>query len=281
MVTLETLVQIDPRVWPVAAMAFLRVLTVFLFLPIFGDNAVPTRLRIVLALAFTFFLWPAIGAHAKFDDGMRWDAIALGIATMREVFFGFATGFAGRLVLQAAAVSSNLVGVNMGFQAASLFSPASGEQESSFAAFKGWIVLMCLLGMNFHHFYLSSLADSFARVPLGAPSNGAAIASAALQVVQASFVLGIKLAAPLLLVQLLITIALGLLNRALPQLNALVLQFPLSFAVSFVVLFFTAASFVRLVGGSGARLGTGGYETMQRALAEKPAGSGERLAPRD
>ncbi|MCA2958880.1 MAG: flagellar biosynthetic protein FliR [Silvanigrellales bacterium] len=269
-VSIETLLNLDPKVWPIAAMAFLRVLTVFLFLPVFGDNAVPTRLRLVFAIMFTFFLWPVF-SDARFATGIDiWSPFSLALATVREVFFGFATGFAGKLLIHASSISSNLVGVNMGFQAASLFSPATGEQESSFATFKGWLVLMCLLAMNVHHIFLTALVDSFHSVPLGGPAQDGAVAQAALQVVHASFLLGLRLAAPLLVVQLLVTLALGLLNRALPQLNALVMQFPLSFAVSMVVLFFSATAFVRVVGGAGLGLGIGGYQGMQHAFREPP-----------
>ncbi|MBX9838112.1 MAG: flagellar biosynthetic protein FliR, partial [Silvanigrellaceae bacterium] len=47
-----SVIQLDPKTWPLAVMAFLRITTMFFFLPIFGEQAVPTRLRIVLGLAF-------------------------------------------------------------------------------------------------------------------------------------------------------------------------------------------------------------------------------------
>jgi len=270
-VTLETLIQLDPQVWPVAVLAFLRVLTVLLFLPVFGDQNVPTRLRIGLAVLFTLFLWPVISgvAHVSDESGgknVQWTPFVFALATMREVFFGFATGFAARMILQAASISSQLVGLNMGFQAASLFSPAHGEQESAYAVFKGWIVLMCLLSFNVHHLFLIGLTESFTTVPLGGGPNGAALAKEAISIIESSFFLGIRLAAPLLLVQLLVTLALGLLNRAIPQLNAFVMQFPLSFMVSFAVLFVTAAAFVRLLGGHGLGLEHRGMTQMSRAF---------------
>lgn len=278
-VSIETLLNLDPRVWPLAAMAFLRILTVFLFLPIFGDTAVPTRLRLVFAIMFTFFLWPVF-TDARFAPGIdTWSPFSLGLATMREVFFGFATGFAGKILIHAASISSNLVGVNMGFQAASLFSPATGEQESSFATFKAWLVLICLLAMNIHHVFLTALVDSFQSVPLGGAAHDGPIAQAALQVVHASFLLGLRLAAPLLVVQVLVTLALGLLNRALPQLNALVMQFPLSFAVSMIVFFFSLTAFVRVLGGPGLGLGLGAYEGMQDAFQDVQKKNTDPLHP--
>lgn len=267
MITLETLVQLDHRVWPVAVLACLRVVTVFLFLPVFGDQAVPARVRIGLAIVFTAVLWPSIGAQVRVEEGLStWSPLSFGLVTLREVFFGYAAGFAGRLLLYAGSISASLVGANMGFQAMSLFNPASQEQDSSFSSFKGWLVLMCLLGFEVHHMFLRGLAESFATIPIGAAPHGGALAGVALEVVKSCFLLGIRLAAPLLLVQLLVTLALGLLNRALPQLNALVMQFPLSFGVSMIALFFSAAAFVRLLGGYGIGLEQQAHARIGRAF---------------
>lgn len=276
-VTLETLLQIDARVWPIAALAFLRIVTVFLFLPVFGEQAIPTRLRIGLSILFTIVLWPSIENSARiYTDLAQWTPGALGLLTLREVFFGFAAGFAARLVVFATSIASELVGTNMGFQAASLYNPQSGQQESAYAAFKGWLVLMCLLAFNVHHPFLVGLADSFLHIPIGQSPDGGSLAAVAVKIVESSFLLGIRLAAPLLLVQVLVTFALGLLARAIPQLNAFVMQFPLSFLVSMVVLFLSAAAFVRLLGGAGLGMEQHGYISMQKAFtpsaSTSPAG---------
>jgi flagellar biosynthesis protein FliR len=274
MVTLESLLQLDPHIWPVASMAFLRVLTVFIFLPIFGDAGIPGQLRIVLAVVFTICLWPVISADSlALSKSNNWDLMGVGIATLREVFFGFTTGFAAKMITQAVSISSQLVGTNMGFQSASLFSPTLGTQESGFAVFKGWILVVCLLSFDVHHIFLRGLADSFSLVPFGSSAHEMGIANLAKNTVQASFTLGLRLAAPLLLVQLLVTIMLGLLNRAVPQLNAFIIQFPLSFGVSFVVLFLTAATFVRILGTYGVEQNTSLYLSAQRTFAQQKAGT--------
>lgn len=267
--TIESLIDFDPKLWPLAIMAFLRVVSVFVWLPVFGDAAVPTRLRIVLALMFTFFLWPMVHAQMTVSDGlMRWSPIALALATLREAFFGFAVGFSARMVLFGTSLASQLVGINMGFQTASLFSPSTGTQESAFSSFKGWIVVILLLSFNVHHVFLTGIAQSFLSVPIAPSVQSTALARVAIMVVESSCVIGIKLAAPILMVQIVSTIAMGLLNRAIPQLNALVLNFPVSFLLSMVVLFASTVAFVRVIGTHGVSREVFVMGAMQRAFSK-------------
>jgi flagellar biosynthesis protein FliR len=165
-------------------------------------------------------------------------------------------------------IASQLVGVNMGFQAATLFSPTSGMQESSYAVFKSWIMTLCILSFQLHHTYIQEIFSSFQSLPLGGSSSFGEIANSAASIVQSSFLLGIRLGAPLLLVQFLVTLGLGLVNRSVPQLNALVMQFPLSFVVSFFVLFFTSAAFVKLIGTQGVLMSAKGMNDMTHSLGK-------------
>ena len=154
----------------------------------------------------------------------------------------------------------------MGFQSASLFSPMTATQESSFSVFKAWIMTICVLSFQIHHLYIREIFSCFQSLHIGNPTSLNDVAKSAAGIVQASFLLGIRLGAPILLVQFLVTLGLGLVNRTVPQLNALVMQFPLSFAVSFIVLFFTGGAFVRLIGTQGSFVSAKSMNQMVQSL---------------
>lgn len=245
----ETLFQLDPNVWPFAVMLFMRIVTVLFFLPIFGDPNIPTRLRILLALMLSLCIWPTVEKHLTTSSGfIQWSPIALALATLREVFFGFTIGFAAKMLTFAASIAANTVGINMGFQTATLFSPQSGTQESAFTTLKVWLVTILILTFNIHHVFIQNIVGSFLTIPFASQADPQALMNVIMQTITVSFDIGMRIAGPLLLIQTLATIALGLLNRALPQLNAFVISFPVSFLVSMVVLFFGASAFVRLMG---------------------------------
>lgn len=262
-----SVIQLDPKTWPLAVMAFLRITTLFFFLPIFGEQAVPARLRIVLGLAFTFFVYPIVSEKIYQKDMLlQWSALTLLLATLREVLFGFAAGYATKLVIFAVSIASHTVGINMGFQVASMFSPGANDHESAFSVMQNWFAIILILTLNIHHIFIEGLVKSFIFVPIGANADPTALAKVAINIAQEAFVLGIRLAAPLISVQILINISLGLLNRALPSLNVFIISFPISFIVTMVILFISITSFLSLLAHYGMEKEVAWYESMRRVF---------------
>lgn len=269
----ENFFQLDAKVYPLAIMAFLRVASIMVWLPIFGDAGVPARLRVVFAFAITFCVWPAVGPHvSQAIDLEGMSPLAFLVASAREILYGFAVGFAGKMLVFAMAIGAQLVGLNMGFQTASLFSPNLSQQETAWSAFKAWVCVLLLLLFNVHHIFLSAIAESFAQVPIGHEADAAALSAFAVQIVQSASAIGIQLAAPVLAVQIACTLGVGLLNRALPQLNVFILNFPIIFLVSMSVMFLTVQQTVRYMGGQGLRQQVSAVEQAQRAFAPRPDG---------
>ncbi|KAB8036223.1 flagellar biosynthetic protein FliR [Silvanigrella paludirubra] len=262
-----SVIQLDPKTWPLAVMAFLRITTMFFFLPIFGEQAVPARLRIVLGLAFTFFVYPIVSERIfQSEMLLQWSGLTLILASLREVFFGFAVGYSAKLVIAAVSIAAHTVGINMGFQVASMFSPGASEHESSFAVMKNWFAIILILTLNIHHVFIEGLYKSFLIVPIGPTANASALAKVALNIAHEAFVLGLRLAAPLMSVQILINISLGLLNRALPSLNVFIISFPISFIIAMVVLFLTITSYLSVLGNYGMQKEVAWFESMRRVF---------------
>jgi len=250
-ISLETLVHLDPHIWPLALLAFLRVLSVFIWLPIFSDATVPKRLRIVLALSLVFCLWPTIEPTlSSYDHTLQWNPLRLAICTLREVFFGFAVGFASKMLSFTIHMASHLVGTGMGFQVASLYNPHSEQTESSYSVFKSWILIMALLTFQVHHIFLKGLNQSFINVPLGVPFSSKT-SYLAVELLKESFSLGLQLSAPLILVQFLCSFILAFINKAIPQINVFVMNYPLSFLLSITVLFFSFSTFYAVLSNYG------------------------------
>lgn len=266
----ETLFQINPQQWPFAVMMFLRIVSVLFFMPIFGDSTIPGRVRLLFSLALSICIWPVVEGNIRATNGfIQWSPIALALATLREVFFGFSVGFAAKSLIFAASIASHLVGINMGFQTATLFTPQTGTQESAFSSLKIWLVTILILSFNIHHIFIQGIVASFATIPLAAEADAQVLMSVIMKTIVSSFDIGLRIAGPLLLIQTLTTLALGLLNRTLPQLNAFIISFPVSFLLSMVVLFFSTSAFVRMIGQQGGLLEIAAFSHVQKAFLPK------------
>jgi flagellar biosynthetic protein FliR len=264
----EALFGFNTQHWPIAYLTFMRVATILLFLPFFGATTTPVRTRILFALVFTFATWPIVEQKSIQMAPELITAAAgpvqMGIATLQEVFFGFAIGFSAKVLLFAANIAAETVGVNMGFQIASTFSPIFEQQESVFAVFKNWLILLALLSLNMHHYFIELIFRSFTLVPLSPSPNVQSLVATMTDIVQSSFELGLRIAAPVLALQIILTFSLGLLGRAIPQLNVFNGNFPLSYLASMIVLFFAVSSIITFISQKGI---TTEVQSTQRTLA--------------
>jgi flagellar biosynthesis protein FliR len=249
--TLETLLQIDSKIWPFAALLFFRILICLVFLPLFSDNAVNLRIRIVLSMAIAFLIWPVVSLEFQKQEQIDISAIGIFLGVLRETFFGFTVGTCGKILTNAANIASHMVGVGMGFQTASMLNPQTGAMEDAFTTLKTWIMVLLMFTFKVHHIFIEEIVNSFYSVPLMFSISPNSILNTAISCVKSSFSLGIRIGAPILIAQVLITFAIGIINRAIPQLNAMVIQFPISFLVSMGIFLFSIAGIIQLVGTQG------------------------------
>jgi flagellar biosynthesis protein FliR len=261
--------SIDIKYWPFITLTFLRIVTIFFFLPILGDSVVPTRLRILLAMGFTGLLWPQIQPTLTPQAlAIIWDPFTLFIYTLKEIFLGFCMGFASKFLIYAVSYMAHLVGINMGFQAASFLNPTLHEQSSSFANFMNWVVVIVIISLNLHHSFLINIGKSFLNgsFSIFISASKESLALLFTKMAHESVLFGLKIAAPLLCIQVVLTLSLGLINRAMPQLNVLIINFPVSFLVSMVVLALSMGTLVLVMAGQGAQLELGWIETVGRLM---------------
>src|SRR6478735_6529521 len=82
-------------------------------LPFVGDRAVPAPIKLLLSLAITIALYPALVRRGQIQPGgaLIWGASAGGIAGVvaMEAIFGLIMGFVARMVFDTVTFGGNLV----------------------------------------------------------------------------------------------------------------------------------------------------------------------------
>lgn len=184
---------------------FLRVGAAMAMLPAFGEQSVPLRVRLALGLAFTAVVLPAVGPFA-------WNTVFF----LTEVVIGLALGFALRLFVMVLQMAGT-----MAAQATSLaqfFGGAGAEPQPAIAHLlvMGGLALAVTLGL---HVRLAGLLIlSYDLLPAGLLPGRGDLAAWTVANVGRAFALAFVLAAPFTLAALLYNVALGIINRAMPQL---------------------------------------------------------------
>ena len=215
-----------------AAATFLRISCIIALLPLFGESNVPVRVRILLSVALTAGIYPLLPASYESAVVLAIQDIGtLSLVMAKEMLIGITLGYTAKLAFDGIVMAASMVGIQMGFNTASVFMPDSEEQTNGFSALHRLLIILIFLALNMHHIYIKSIWDSFQLIPIGhaLPSGGLNILL--LKISSGIFTTAVQLAAPILVGLLFATCALGLINRAVPQANVFVMSFPANFFV--------------------------------------------------
>jgi flagellar biosynthetic protein FliR len=222
--------QID--VW--LAAIFLPLVRLLAFIgaaPIFGHMSVPVRVKVGLALAMTVALAPhlLVPAHTL--------ASAEGVILIAQQFLvGVAMGFTLRVIIAAIELAGEMIGMQMGLNFAGFFDPQTASQGTPIGAWLGLLALLVFLAANGHLVVLDALADSFRVIPIRPDAIQLADWRRLALVGAELFRIGLYVSLPVVGAMLVCNIALGVLARVAPQLNVLVIGFPVTILVGFTML---------------------------------------------
>lgn len=218
-------------------LVFCRVGAALLILPGFGEPYVPPRLRLLLALALSLLLGAALGPGGGLLPAAPEEPAALVLLVGREVLIGLFLGAAARTLLGILHVAGSVIAYQSGLAAASVFDPGAATQGTLPGNLLTTAALVLLFVTDGHHALLAALADSY--VGLAPGSTGLPLGDMAElfgRLVGAAFAAGVRIAAPVVLVSLLLYLGLGALNRLMPALQVFFIALPLQILLAFAVL---------------------------------------------
>jgi flagellar biosynthesis protein FliR len=210
---------------------------VLLTTPVFGASFAPPMVRVGLLLLVTLALAPVVTLPPDMGGA------STTLIAARELLIGLALAFSVRILVAGAELAGHLTGFQIGYAYASLVDPQSGVRNGVLSALYANVTLMVFLGMDGHHQLLRALVSSYQALPLGASawSATADLAPLVARTLGTVFVLGVRLAAPVVLVLFVVEVSLGLLARAAPQLNLTVNAAPIRLFTGLAVLATTIA----------------------------------------
>jgi flagellar biosynthetic protein FliR len=190
-------------------LVLLRVGAAMALLPAFGEQAVPQRVRLVLALAFTAVVAPAVApALGQVPQGL--------LPPVAEVLSGLALGIALRLFILALQIAGSIIA--QATSLAQIFGAMGPEPQPAVGHLLTVAGLALAVAAGLHVRVAEVLILSYEALPPGRPPDSADLARWGLSQVAGAFALGFTLAAPFVIAATLYNLAIGVINRAMPQL---------------------------------------------------------------
>ncbi len=198
--------------------------------PAFGGAFAPPPVRIGLAVVIAVLLVPAVPPQSFASTA------GLGLVVAREIAIGVLMALSLRAILAGAELGGHLTGSQLMLSYGSVVDPQGGVRSNLVANLYGNLALITFLLMNGHHALLRALAASYTAIPIGVGSIGASLAGTVVQLLGIVFVLGARLAAPIVVVMLLVEVGTAIMARVAPSLNLLAVAPPLRVAVGLLAM---------------------------------------------
>ena len=209
-----------------------RLSPLFAIAPLFGSRLLPGRARALCAVGLAVGLAPVVAPHPHEPASV----LDLALSMVSEVLVGLAFAFVVAAVFAGVSAAGALLDGLIGFSFGSLVDPATGTQASVLSNLYGMVAVLVFIAIGGDAWLIQGLVRTYAIVPLGRMPSAAAMAAGATHAVGTLFLAAIEVAAPVLLALVLTDAALGVVARAVPQLNVFAVGFPAKIVVGLLVL---------------------------------------------
>ena len=209
------------------------------FNPILGRRSIPAMVKA------GFILLLSVGVFAMTPVQLEMPSTILGLVFtfLMEVFLGYALGLVVNIFFYIPVMAGSVADMQMGLSMASTYDPASGIQVTVTSTMLNILMTLLFFTANGHHTLIRIFVNSGLVVPYGSVALGEHFFDAMLQVFLDCTILGIKLCMPILAAELMGQVGMGVLMKAIPQINIFVINIDLKVIVGLCMLLVLMAPF--------------------------------------
>ncbi len=228
--------------WP-----FVRMLALVAIAPVTGHRSTPVRVKIGLAGFMALVVAPTLPPMPPMPVATVFSAQGVWII-VNQFLIGAALGFTMQIVFAAIEAAGDIIGLSMGLGFATFFDPHSSGATPVMGRFLNAVAILAFLAFDGHVQVFAALVDSFRLVPVSADLLRAAGWQTLVAFGAAIFEMGLLLALPVVAALLIANLALGILNRAAPQIGIFQVGFPVTMLVGLLLVQLMAPNLIPFVG---------------------------------
>ncbi|SPB14081.1 flagellar biosynthetic protein [Caballeronia novacaledonica] len=217
--------------WP-----FVRILALIATAPVLSHMAIPMRVKIAVAAFISLIVAPTLPAMPQatvFSAAGVWIIV-------NQFLIGAAIGMVMQIAFAAVDAAGEFIGQQMGLGFAMLYDPRAGGNAVVVSRYLNTLAMLAFLVFDGHLQLIGALVATFQSVPIEANVVAAASHAQGWRVLVgyggSVFSTGLLLALPIVAALLIANLALGILNRAAPQIGIFQVGFPVTMLVGLLLL---------------------------------------------
>jgi flagellar biosynthetic protein FliR len=224
----------------------MRMNSMMIIAPFFSSGVIPFRVKAIISFLITLVIFPVIAKDGYIIPG---DIGGYSLLIIKEVLIGLYLGFLVSLIFTAFQLAGEYYSVLTGFGFSEVMDPLAQVSIPLIGQLKNMIGLLVFLVLNGHHFLIKAIYRSYELVPLVTFGEGVyeGLIKYVVYSMSGMFIVALKIALPVLATVFLVEVSLGILAKAAPQMNILMLGFPIKIVVAFGVLIIISPLIIRIM----------------------------------
>ncbi len=207
-------------------LVFSRSLGLIVAAPFWGGHTVPVVVRVWIALILAAASYPAVRL-SHFAGAQT--ILTLFVSLAGELLLGLVLGWLAQMLFAGVRLAGQEIEMRSGLALTQLIDPHQGGHSGVFAAFLEVSAGLIFFAMNGHHLLIQALTSSFTVFPIAGEKFFASMLDGLIGSAGEIFVIALRLSAPVLIGLLLSDIVLGVISRAVPQMNVFMVSQPIQF----------------------------------------------------
>lgn len=223
------------------ALVMLRMMAFVFAAPILSASQIPITVRVMLSVLLAVVMYP----FAQLPDvTLSIENENIMLLAARELLIGIFLGFLMRMLFFAVTMAGEIISLSMGLASAQLFNPNLGVQTNVVEQFKSAIAILLFFSFNGHHFFIQGMSKSFEMLKIGNIGFNTSSFSQLSVIVGHTIEMALKMSAPVMIAVFVTNLSMGIVGRAVPQINVLMTALTVTVTVGMLVMIISMPLFV-------------------------------------
>lgn len=206
-------------IWVIALLVFSRSIAFVSTAPLIGHKTIPSLVKVSFAILLTLLLMPNLETPGEYPKNYQFV-----YQIVMNVCVGLLLGWVSNLIIEIGRVGGEMLDMQMGLNAATIFDPGSQTQSTLIGRLFDMITLMLFVSVGGMEKVIEAFSKSYTTFPIIVDQinlNFTKILHATADVATIGFII----VSPIIITILAVDLILGLMSRAAPQINAFQISF--------------------------------------------------------
>ncbi|MEZ2222477.1 flagellar biosynthetic protein FliR [Rhizobium sp. RCC_161_2] len=229
-------------------LAFCRIGGCVMVLPGFSSGRVPPQIRLLLSAALSMAILPLLW-NTIYPEVSKSSATYISLI-FTETVIGLMYGMMARLYTLGLQFAGTVISMLIGYNAPGGMDIVEESNETALTSMISFCGLMILFILDFHHYVLQAMVESYSVIPFGGHVDVRASLISVTDTLATTTFIMLRLASPFLLYGLMFQISIGFINKLAPQIPIYFISTPYLLMGGLFMLYLSIAAMISQFSGA-------------------------------